>query len=98
MRLKRMFVSFLLILCTSQLLGAILIPTPVRASVSSFVSVKDGHFWVDGKRLYLNGVNYWPWYAVNLSDGCRRFWLACDYRNTEVATDLDRIKNMGMNL
>jgi hypothetical protein len=72
---------------------------------SSYVTVKDGHFWLQGQRLYLHGVNYWPRYSLSLYDPknpsswwCYNYWISCDYRPQEVEVELQQIQKMGMNL
>lgn len=72
---------------------------------SSYVTVRDGHFWQEGQRLYLHGVNYWPRYSLSLYDPkrpsswwCYDYWISCDYRPQDIESELQQIKAIGMNL
>jgi hypothetical protein len=75
-------------------------------SSSEFVSVRNGHFWLNGHRLYLNGIYYYPEYSLQAAGKdpntaawwCYNLWTACDYRPAIVEGDLQRIHQAGFNL
>jgi hypothetical protein len=62
-----------------------------------FVTVKDGDFWLQGKKWYPVGVNYWPRYAIALE--CEDYvyhWLTPGFYNPEeVERDLQQLESMG---
>jgi hypothetical protein len=62
-----------------------------------FVTVRDGDFWLEGKKWYPVGVNYWPRYAIALE--CEDYtyhWLTPGFYNPEeVERDLAQLEAMG---
>jgi hypothetical protein len=62
-----------------------------------FVTVRDGDFWLEGKKWYPMGVNYWPRYAIALE--CEDYtyhWLTPGFYNPEaVERDLAQLEAMG---
>ena len=64
-----------------------------------FVSVKDGDFFLDGKRWRAHGVNYMPSTGIAAEDG-QYFeqWLSArSYSPEAVDRDLDHILDLGLN-
>lgn len=74
--------------------------SPEKASSQAFVTVRDGDFWLEGKKWYPVGVNYWPRYAIALD--CEDYvyhWLTPGFYNPEeVERDLTQLESLGMNL
>lgn len=74
------------------------IPAP-RVTDADRVSVRDGHFFLDGKRWFALGVNFWPRYAIGLEPG--DYWVHwLDPRHYDpivVEQDLNIAKSLGMN-
>jgi len=62
-----------------------------------FVTVRNGDFWLEGKKWYPVGVNYWPRYAIALE--CEDYtyhWLTPGFYNPEeVERDLVQLEAMG---
>jgi len=71
-----------------------------KASPESFITVHDGDFWLEGKKWYPVGVNYWPRYAIALE--CEDYvyhWLTPGFYNPEeVERDLAQLESLGANL
>ena len=74
-------------------------------ATNEFVTVKDGHFFFQGKRLIFNGVNYRPRYAVAFSDKANpnyqdgfSFWIGGEFHESEIEQDLEQMKKLGINL
>ncbi len=71
-------------------------PAPKRA----FITAKDGAFWLDGKKWYPVGVNYWPLYVSGMDTS--DYWLGwlCDvyYAPALVERDLKQMADMGISL
>ena len=65
----------------------------------AFVTVKEGEFWVEGKKFYPVGVNYWPRYAMGLAaEDYVYHWLTPGYYNPEeVERDLRLLESLGAN-
>ncbi|MEN6535735.1 MAG: hypothetical protein ABFD89_18875, partial [Bryobacteraceae bacterium] len=68
-----------------------------KASRNAFVTVKDGDFWLEGKKWYPVGVNYWPSYAAALEhEDYAYHWLSPGiYNPEEVERDLKLLQSMG---
>lgn len=65
----------------------------------SFVTIRDGHFELDGKRWKPHGVNYMPSSGVGLANqDWFEHWLGRGAYDPEVIQrDLERIRDMGFN-
>ncbi|MBM3889109.1 MAG: hypothetical protein FJ388_08275, partial [Verrucomicrobia bacterium] len=70
-----------------------------KALRDAFVRVRDGDFWVEGRKWYPVGVNYWPRYAIALEQEDYVFhWLSPGFYNPEeVERDLRQLESMGAN-
>lgn len=70
-----------------------------KAPRDAFVSVKDGDFWLEGRKWYPVGVNYWPRYAIALEQEDFTFhWLSPGFYNPEeVERDLRQLESLGAN-
>jgi len=77
---------------------AVLDPAP--APTSSFVTVRDGDFWLNGKRWYPVGVNYWPLYVSGMDNtDYWPGWLRDSYYAPRlVERDLAHMQDMGVNM
>lgn len=68
-----------------------------KPRADEFVTVRDGDFWLEGKRWYPMGVNYWPRHAIALE--CEDYtyhWLTPGFYNPEeVDRDLQQLESMG---
>jgi hypothetical protein len=68
-----------------------------KPRAEEFVTVRDGDFWLEGKRWYPMGVNYWPRHAIALE--CEDYtyhWLTPGFYNPEeVERDLQQLESMG---
>ena len=64
-----------------------------------FVTVRDGNFWLQDKKWYLYGINYFPLYHISLeiNDYWRGVFDKSDYIPSEVEKDLAHIRSLGMN-
>jgi hypothetical protein len=64
-----------------------------------FVQIKDGHFWVNGKRWKVNGVNYMPSSGIALDYWPYfEYWLGRGaYDPAVIQRDLERIRRVGLN-
>lgn len=73
--------------------------SPEKAPRETFVTVRDGDFWVEGRKWYPVGVNYWPRYAIALEQEDYVFhWLSPGFYNPEeVERDLRQLEEMGAN-
>ncbi len=69
------------------------------ASKDDFVCVRDGDFYLNGKKWYMFGMNYFPLYHVSLeiNDYWRGVFDKSNYIPTEVDKDLAYIRSVGMN-
>ena len=65
----------------------------------AFVTVRDGDFWLEGRKWYPVGVNYWPRYAIALEQEDYVFhWLTPGFYNPEeVERDLRQLESLGAN-
>jgi len=72
---------------------------PEKAPRDAFVTVRDGDFWLEGKKWYPVGVNYWPRYAIALEQEDYTFhWLTPGFYNPEeVERDLRQLESLGAN-
>jgi len=72
-------------------------PRPAR---DDFVQVRNGDFYVKGRKWYPVGVNYWPMYVAGLEAGDYWLhWLAPGaYDPHEVERDLALMRQMGINM
>ncbi len=68
-----------------------------KAPRDSFVTARDGDFWVEGRKWHPIGVNYWPRYAIALEQEDYTFhWLTPGFYNPEeVERDLQQLESMG---
>jgi hypothetical protein len=65
----------------------------------AFVTVRDGDFWIEDRKWYPVGVNYWPRYAIALEQEDYTFhWLSPGFYNPEeVERDLRQLESLGAN-
>lgn len=79
---------------------AMLAQRGVKPPADTFVSVSGGDFYLNGKKWYANGINYWPLYVNGMEDvytWCS--WLNADfYQPDEIESDLTRLNMMGVNM
>jgi hypothetical protein len=82
--------------CITHEVGVLSQKKPAR---DAFVTVKDGDFWVEGKKFYPVGVNYWPRYAMGLAgEDYVYHWLTPGYYNPEeIERDLRLLESLGTN-
>ena len=68
-----------------------------KAPRDSFVTTHDGDFWLEGRKWYPVGVNYWPRYSIALEQEDYTFhWLTPGFYNPEeVEHDLRQLESMG---
>ena len=68
-----------------------------KAPRDSFVTTHDGDFWLEGRKWYPVGVNYWPRYSIALEQEDYTFhWLTPGFYNPEeVERDLRQLESMG---
>lgn len=68
-----------------------------KAPRDAFVTARDGDFWLEGRKWYPVGVNYWPRYAIALEQEDYTFhWLTPGFYNPEeVERDLRQLESMG---
>ncbi|HPA16183.1 MAG TPA: hypothetical protein PLU30_00450 [Verrucomicrobiae bacterium] len=68
-----------------------------KAPRDAFVTVRDGDFWLEGRKWYPVGVNYWPRGAIALEQEDYTFhWLSPGfYDPEEVERDLRQLESMG---
>lgn len=70
-----------------------------KLTSSNTVTARDGDFWLDGKKWYATGINYWPRYATGLEYGNWVHWLAPEQYNPEIIEqDLTLAQKLGINL
>jgi hypothetical protein len=64
-----------------------------------FVTARDGHFYLDGKRWYADGINYMPTSGIGTDNHDDfEYWLDPEaYDPDVVERDLDDIKGLGLN-
>jgi hypothetical protein len=77
-------------------MGVLSTEKPAR---DAFVTVRDGDFWLEGRKWYPVGVNYWPRYAIALEQEDYVFhWLTPGFYNPEeVERDLRQLESLGAN-
>ncbi len=65
----------------------------------SFMTVKDGIYWVDGKPWFMHGVNYMPSSGIGLEgDSGFEYWLdPAPYDPEVIDRDLRRVRAIGFN-
>lgn len=70
-----------------------------KAPREAFVTARDGDFWLEGRKWYPVGVNYWPRYAIALEQEDYVFhWLSPGFYNPEeVERDLAQLESLGAN-
>jgi hypothetical protein len=70
-----------------------------KAPRDSFVTTHDGNFWLEGRKWYPVGVNYWPRYSIALEQEDYTFhWLTPGFYNPEeVERDLQQLESLGAN-
>jgi len=70
-----------------------------KAPRDAFVTTRTGDFWLEGKKWYPVGVNYWPRYAIALEQEDYVFhWLSPGFYNPEeVERDLRQLESLGAN-
>ncbi|MFZ2641367.1 MAG: beta-galactosidase [Verrucomicrobiia bacterium] len=68
-----------------------------KAPRDSFVTARDGDFWLEGRKWYPVGVNYWPRHSIALEQEDYTFhWLTPGFYNPEdVERDLQQLESMG---
>ncbi|MFA6561388.1 MAG: hypothetical protein WCV00_05715 [Verrucomicrobiia bacterium] len=73
--------------------------SPEKAPRDAFVTARDGDFWLEGRKWYPVGVNYWPRYAIALEQEDYVFhWLTPGFYNPEeVERDLRQLESLGAN-
>ncbi|MCS6860585.1 MAG: beta-galactosidase [Abditibacteriales bacterium] len=73
--------------------------SPPRVTAADRVTVRDGHFVLNGERWFAMGVNFWPRYAIGLEPGDYWVhWLDPRYYDPHVVEqDLNIVKSLGMN-
>ena len=67
---------------------------------NKLVIVRDGHFWLQGKKWYAHGINFWPLYVSGTEPyQYSQHWLnPVNYDPIVVEENLKVIKNLGMNM
>ncbi len=82
-----------------QITHQIHIYNPKPKDQQSFVSVRDGNFYLDGKKWYVHGVNYMPSTGIALDNYPDfEFWLGRSAYDPEfIQRDLERCRDMGLN-
>lgn len=77
---------------------SVLDPSPEPKS--AFITAKDGDFWLEGKKWYPVGVNFWPLYVSGMdkSDYGAGWLKDAYYSPTLVERDLAHLRDMGINL
>jgi hypothetical protein len=77
---------------------AVLDPAP--APKSAFITAHDGDFWLDGKKWYPVGINYWPLYVSGMDQADYwPGWLRDAYYSPSlVERDLVQMTDMGINM
>ena len=73
--------------------------TPEAVADRKFVTVREGDFWLDGKRWYPHGVNYMPSSGIGTEDHeYFEYWMGAKPYDPEIIQrDLERCKAMGLN-
>lgn len=73
---------------------------PKPSQERHYMTVKDGEFYLDGKRWYAHGVNYMPSSGIATEDNeYFEYWLdPRAYDPLVIEEDLSRIEDMGMNM
>lgn len=73
---------------------------PAPAPKGSFIAVRDGDFFLEGRKWYPVGVNFWPLYVSGMDHGdYGSGWLKdAYYAPGLVERDLAHLKSMGINL
>lgn len=68
-----------------------------KAPRAAFVTAHDGDFWLEGRKWYAVGVNYWPRHTIALEQEDYTFhWLTPGFYNPEeVERDLRQLESMG---
>jgi hypothetical protein len=71
-------------------------------STGQFIEARDGNFFLDGKPWKVSGVNYMPSSGIGMSPGDGELfehWIgAASYDPGIIQRDLERIKNMNLNV
>lgn len=77
---------------------AVLDPAP--APKNAFVAVRDGDFWLNGKKWYPVGMNFWPLYVSGMDKADYGAGWLCDsyYAPSLVEQDLAQLENLGVNM
>ena len=77
---------------------AVLDPAP--APKNAFITAKDGDFWLDGKKWYPVGINFWPLYVSGMDQAdYGGGWLKdAFYSPGLVERDLAHLCDMGINM
>jgi len=73
---------------------------PAPAPKEAFITARNGDFWLDGKRWYPVGVNFWPLYVSGMdSSDYSAGWLRDAYYAPALAErDLTHLQDMGITL
>ncbi len=73
---------------------------PEPAPKGAFITAKDGDFWLEGKKWYPVGVNFWPLYVsgMDASDYGAGWLKDAFYSPGLVERDLAQLRDMGISL
>jgi hypothetical protein len=65
-----------------------------------FMQIRDGDFWLEGRKWYPHGVNYMPSSGIGIEDGeYFEYWMGSrSYDPVIIQRDLERVRAMGMNM
>jgi hypothetical protein len=71
-----------------------------RAPKASFITARDGDFWLEGKKWYPVGINYWPLYISGMQK--EDYWAGWMrdgyYAPALVERDMNLMADMGINM
>lgn len=72
---------------------------PAPDAKRAFITARDGDFWLEGKKWYPVGVNYWPLYVSGMdqTDYWPGWMRGAYYSPSLVERDLVHMANMGIN-
>jgi hypothetical protein len=73
---------------------------PAPAPKAAFITARDGDFWLQGKKWYPVGVNFWPLYVGGMDrEDYGAGWLKNAYYSPAlVERDLAHLRDLGINL
>ncbi|OIO00361.1 hypothetical protein COY52_04360 [Candidatus Desantisbacteria bacterium CG_4_10_14_0_8_um_filter_48_22] len=71
-----------------------------KPAPDDFVTVKDGNFWLNGKKWYPVAINFWPLYISGTEPGEYHLgWIdPAYYEPAELEKDLERANALGMTM